>query len=213
MALLTSEVMRIKAELGYNVLTINSEPMIGHHAVFEQVIQPYTQGGASTTSSTPVTAATAPTPTSLVLASATGFSAGDIVVIDVDARQERATIQSLAGATATVQLTGAHSGTYPVVVEGGETMIRTCLRQLYLLSEGMNGTAGTLTTIRSRVGLKKVEDVEFFGGGSTLASQGIDPLQQVLQLQDFWRDKLASILGIPRLNKAGGGGGASVTMY
>lgn len=213
MALLDSEIQRIRAELGYPVLSISAEPYIGFTAVFQQVIKPYTEAGASTTSSSTVVVATVPTPTSLVLASATGFAAGAVAIVDVDARQERATISAISGATITVQLTKAHVGTFPVTIEGGESLIRDHLTQLRLLSEGMNGQAGTIAAIRSRVGLKKVEDVEFFGGGSTLASQGLDPLKQILELREYWRDELAALLGIPRLNKQGGGGGASVSMY
>jgi bifunctional DNA-binding transcriptional regulator/antitoxin component of YhaV-PrlF toxin-antitoxin module len=212
-ALLDSEVARIKYELGYNVLAVGAEPYIGIVAVFDQVIQPYTTAGAATTSSTPVTAATSPTPQTLVLASATGFNVGDVVVVDVDSRQERATIQALSGASATAQLSLAHSGTYPVTVEGGETIVREILRELRLLSTGMNGTSGTISTIRSRLGLKKVDDVEFFGGGNTLASQGRDPLTSLLELREYWRDELAGLLGIPRLNDKRNSGGSEVSVY
>lgn len=213
MALLDSEIAKIKAELGYNVLAVGAEPYVGIFALFDQVIQQYVTAGASTTSSTPVTAATSPTPTTLVLSTSTGFHAGDVVVIDVDARQERATIQSLSGVSATVQLTLAHSGTYPITVEGGESIIRDILRELRLISFGMNGTSGTLATIKSRLGLKRVEDVEFFGGGSTLASQGRDPITQLLQLREYWRDELAATLGIPRLNSKQASGGSEVSVY
>lgn len=213
MALTDAEVQRIRYELGYPNLSTSVEPYIGIVAVFEQVIQPYTLGGATTTSATPVTAATAPTPQTLTLASATGFAAGDVVVVDVDVRQERATIQSLSGASMTVQLSLAHSGTYPVVVEGGESIIRDILRELRLISSGMNGQAGTISTIRSRVGLKKVDDVEFFGGGNTLASQGRDPLTSLFELREQWRDELAQALGVPRLNDKRNSGGSEVSVY
>lgn len=213
MALLDSEVARIKYELGFNLLDTGAEPYIGIAALFEQVIQPYTTSGASTTSSTPVVAATTPTPTSLTLASATGFTAGAVVIVDVDARQERATIQSLSGVTMTVQLSLAHSGTFPISVEGGESLIRDILRELRLISHGMNGTAGTLSTIKSRLGLKRVEDIEFFGGGSTLASQGRDPITALFELQNYWRDELANVLGVPRLNDKRNSGGADVSVY
>lgn len=215
MALLSSEIARLKYELGYNVLGVGAEPMIGVHALFEQVIQPYVSGGASTTSSTPVTAATTPTPQTLTLASATGFTVGDVIIVDVDARQERSTIQNLSGASATVLLSLAHSGTFPVTVEGGESIIRDILKELRLLASGMNGKAGVMTTMQSRLGLKKVDDVEFFGGGNTLASQGVDPLTQIMHLREYWRDELAAVLGIERLNAKSGayGGGGDVSVY
>lgn len=213
MALTDAEVQRIRYELGYPNMTTAAEPYIGIAAVFEQVIQPYLLSGASTTSSSPVTAATTPTPTAVILSSATGFAAGNVVIIDVDARQERATIQAISGSTITVQLSLAHSGTYPVTVEGGESIVRDILRELRLLASGMNGSAGVMTTMQSRLGLKKVDDVEFFGGGNTLASQGIDPLTQVLSLREYWRDELARALGIVRLNARGSGGGSDIGVY
>lgn len=213
MALTDAEIQRIRYELGYPNLETAAEPYIGIAAVFEQVIQPYTLGGAATTSSTPVTAATTPTPTSIVLASATGVAAGNVIVVDVDARQERATIASISGATITVQLSLAHTGTYPVVVEGGESIIRDILKELRLLASGMNGSAGVMTTLQSRLGLKKVDDVEFFGGGNTLASQGVDPLTQIINLREYWRDELARALGISRLNDRRNSGGSDVSVY
>lgn len=182
MALLDSEVARIKAELGYNVLDIGAEPYIGVAAIFSQVIQPYLSGGAVTTSSTAVTAASSPTPVVLTLASATGFAAGARVVIDVDDRQEVATIQSLSGAFATVQLSKAHSGTYPVTVDGGESIVRELLGLIRGVKAEMAQTFGTGS-------IKKVDEVEFYStGGTAFGALGV-------QLS-AWREELAAVLGI-----------------
>lgn len=213
MALLTSEITRIKAELGYPLLSINAEPMIGIHAVFEQVIQPYTLSGASTTSSTTVEAASTPTPVSLVLTAGAGFVPGSVVVVDVDSRQERATIQSSVGSSVTVQLSLPHTGTFPVTVEGGESIIREILLELRKLAQGMNGAESAMASLQSRLGLKKMDEIEFFGGGSTLAAQGLDPMSQTLQLREYWRDELARCLGIPRLNSKSASGGSEISVY
>ena len=45
MALLTSEIKKIKAELGYPLEASGAEPYIGIVAVFEQVIQEFIDGG------------------------------------------------------------------------------------------------------------------------------------------------------------------------
>jgi len=205
MALLDSEVARIKAELGYNLLTVAAEPYIGFVSVFNQVIQPYIQGGASTTSSTSVTASTSPAPVTLTLASATGFSSGARIVVDVDSRQEVATVQSVSGSTVTALLSLAHSGTYPVTVEGGETIVRNILRQIARITD----SGGTLQSASAQSGIKKVDEVEFFGGpdgsGSRFAS--------VIEALDFWRDQLATTLGVHRINGGRGGGGSSVAIY
>ena len=206
MALTTSEVSRVKYELGYNLLSTGAEPYVGVTALFEQVIQPYTLSGAATTSATPVTAATTPTPQTLTLADATGFATGVVVIVDVDSRQERATIQTLSGVAMTVQLSLTHSGTYSVVVEGGESIIRDILKELRAVSDA-------IIDIKSRVGLKAADDLQFFGGGQTLASQGIDPLTHTLKLREYWRDELAGCLGIPRLNAPNAGGGSDIGVY
>lgn len=206
MALTDAEIQRVRYELGYPNLNNAAEPYIGIAAVFTQVIQPYTLSGASTTSSTPVAAASTPTPQTLSLASATGFAAGGVVLVDVDSRQERATVQSISGSSITLQLSLAHSGTYPVVLEGGESIIRDILRELRFVADA-------IINLKDRVGLKKADEIEFFGGGQTLASQGIDPMTHTLNLREYWRDELARCLGIPRLNSKNSAGGSEIEVY
>jgi hypothetical protein len=206
MALLDSEVQRIRYELGYPNLNTAAEPYIGIVAVFTQVIQPYLLGGAATTSLTPVSASSAPTPVTIALADGTGFSAGSIVIVDVDSRQERATVQSITGASMTIQLSLAHSGTYPVTLEGGESIVRDILKELRAVSDA-------IIDLKTRVGLKAADDLQFFGGGQTLASQGVDPLTQTLKLREYWRDELARCLGLPRLNAPNSNGGSDVSVY
>lgn len=205
MALLDSEVARIKAELGYNVLTVGAEPYIGTASMFTQVIQPYVQSGASTVSSTSVTAASAPTPVTLTLTSATGFEAGQRVVVDVDSRQEVATIQAVSGSTITLMLSFTHSGSYPVTVEGGEAIVRSILRQIIRITE----SGGTLQGATSQAGLKKVDEVEFFSGPDGSGSR----FKSVVEALDYWRDYLASALGVERRNGGRNSGGSSIAVY
>lgn len=203
MALTSSEVARLKYELGFNVLAVGAEPYIGVAALFEQVIQPYTTGGASTTSSTSVTAATTPTPVALLLADATQVSAGDVLIVDVDARQERATVQSKSGSSVTALLSLAHTGTYPVVVEGGESIIRAILNRLRAIDGlGQGGESGAMGELLGVAGLKRIDDIEFFGSGSTSETR----MGQLMRMRDYWRDELASILGIERMNGSSSGG-------
>ena len=194
MALLTSELMRIRAELGYNALGVGAEPYVGITAVFDQIVAVYLNKGATTTSATAVTAADAATPVDITLASAVGFSAGDRVVLDVDARQEAATVQAIAGSVITVLLTGAHSGTYPVTVDGGETLVREKLRLIQGVADRIEAAAAT-------AGLKRAEDVEWFQARSGGSAQ----LQDLQALRDYHRDQLAGVLGVAnawRLRKA-----------
>ncbi len=210
MALLTSEIMRIRVELGYNLMGVGAEPYINIVSMFNSVIQSYMTAGASTTCSTPVVEADTPTPQTLALVSGTGISVGDIVVVDVDYRQEKATIAHMLGSNITVQLSKAHTGSYPVTVEGGESMVREIVKELQALRlGGLGGVPGAMSKIKSRAGIKKVDDVEFFGGAGPM-SQGVNPLTQFTALVEYWRDELAAALGVVRLNRRGGGGAVEV---
>lgn len=203
MALLESEVRRIKVELGYNALAYAAEPYIGVAALFEQVIQPYLLAGAVTSSATTVTASSSPALTTLTLASATGFHLFDQVVIDVDDVQETATVRSLAGSTIGVMLTGAHAGTYPVTVEGGESFAREMLANIRRTRSRMEASRGTGA-------LKKVDEIEFYQSGGGNRSQ----FQTLADELDYWRTELARVLGVQRLNRGPqGGGGSRATLY
>lgn len=199
MSLSDAEIARIKYHLGYNLLANGAEPYIGITALFANVIQPYLTGGASTTSSTAVTAADEPTAVTLTLTSATGFVAGDTCLVDVDSKQERVTIRALSGSTITVLLSLAHSGTYPVVVEGPEALVRSLLKKADEAQTALN-------TATSTAGLKQVDNggVEWFS-----ASDG-GTMKSLRSQLNYWRDELASALGIVRLNKRGGGGCVSL---
>lgn len=201
MALLTSELARIRNELGYNNLSVGAEPYIGYVAVFDQVIATYLQAGAATTSATTVTAASSPTPVTLVLASATGFHTGDAVLVDVDDRQERAILQLVSSTNATLLLSKAHSGTYPVTVEGGESIIREILGRIKSVKD-------SIAESFSVAGIKKVDEIEFFpsnGGGGVIRDMN--------SLLMYWRDELASTLGVPNGWRGRRGGGGSVSIY
>lgn len=198
MAITNGELARIRTELGYNLLTTDAAPWISTTQAFEQIIQPYLGAGASTTSTTAVTAASSPTPADLTLASATGFSAWDPVVIDVDDRQEDATVQAVSGSVITVLLTKAHSGTYPVLVNGGEAEVRRILKKI-------DETKDELGKVKGWGALKAVDEIEFYNSGKSQFGELGDQLT-------FWRRQLASVLGIPSAwdQKRAAGGALSV---
>lgn len=196
--LLTSEVERIKAELGYNLIGIG-QPYIGTTALFELAVQPYLSAGAATTSSTSVTGDG--TPKSITLASATGFTAGARVAVDVDGRQETVTIQALSGASLTALFLKTHSGSYPVTVEGGESIIREKLQAIVAFHASM--AAAT----KGRGALKKADDAEWYEpkGSSQFATQREDLMAL--------RDELASVLGVANLWRRKGSAGARLSVY
>src|SRR5574343_696399 len=192
MALLTSEVVRLKAELGFNVLTVGAEPYISVRAIFDQVVAAYMQAGATTTSSSSVTAASQPTPVTLTLASATGFAAGDRVWVDVDGRQESATVQSVSGAAIVVQLRSAHSGTYPVTVDGGEGVVRELLRQIAVAKGELYDASGSAGAV------KKVDEVEFYD------SRGRSATELLKERLTFLREELGRAVGVTPLPQSAG---------
>ncbi len=207
MALLTSEITRIKYELGFNVLSLGAEPYIGITRLFENIIQPYTLAGATTTSSTTVEAAETPKipeQRSITLASAIGFSSGDRVVVDVDGLQETATVQSLSGSSVVLLLAKAHAGTYPVTVEGGESIIRELLAQIRACTEKLTRAIGY-------AGVKKVDEIEFFSPkemANTLGAFG-----GIYQEREVFRLELAELLGIEYLRAMRQARGATTSIY
>lgn len=209
MALLPSEIARAKFELGYNALSLSALPYAidGITQLFEQIVAPYLQAGALSYSSTSVTAATTATVTTLTLVSGTGFTVGSLIVVDQGDAQEASYVQAVAGSNITVALVNAHSGTYPVTVEGGESIVREILRELRAFS----GPNGAFTDAMSTAGIKIADkgDVEFFPN----SSDGGGTLESLFELQRYWRGELASALGVENLREARAGASQTLVSY
>ena len=211
MALLTSEMTELRVAIGYNALGVNAEPYVEYHAIFDRVVATYLSAGATTTSATAVTTSTtgATVPVTIVLTSATGFTSGDRVVVDVDARQEEATTQSLSGTSLTVQLKLAHSGTYPVTVDGGETIIRRLLRRIRAVQDQL-GSSASLQSAGSG-GLAQVDEIRWHPSGADgWSSTTFGALSKELMRL---RDELASALGVQNLFRLRQGYGLSMSVY
>jgi hypothetical protein len=197
LALLDAEIARCKAELGYNLIGVG-QPYIGTSALFEQVIQVYLGAGATTTSSTSVTGDG--TPKSITLADADGFDSGARVVLDVDGRQEKVTVQSLSGTTLTALFAKTHSGTYAVTVEGGESLVREKLGEIWTarVNRGKSQGRGALKAI--------VGDVEWYDSGMTAFASGSAEL-------DVLRDELGALLGVENLWRRKQSNGSRLSVY
>jgi hypothetical protein len=201
MAFSIQELYRVKRELGYNLLTAGADVYVGVTALFDTVIQTYIDAEVATTSATVVTTSSSPSPAALTLTLATGFAVGQRCVIDVDSRQEVATLSDLSGSVATFLLSLAHSGTYSVVVEGPITMARACLNKIDAAREGIGTSFGYGA-------LKKADEIEFYDTrGKFFGSVG--------EQLDFWRSELASILGVPNAweLKTSPGGCQTLSVY
>jgi len=188
MALLDSEIARIRYELGFHVLTTEAMPYVGTVNVFEQVLQQWAEAGATTTSSTAVSSSSAGSLLNLTLASATDFSAGDKIVVDIGARQETTFVQSLSGSVVSVLLCNQHSGTYPVTVEGGESIIREILGQIEAVKAQQS--AALVQVAGGQV--KQVDEVQFFK--SDMTSYQTD--KTLAKRLDYYRNELAIACGV-----------------
>ncbi len=200
MSLTDAELYRLRYELGYNLLEVGALPYIGHTELFDNVIQPYLATGTNTTSSTAVTAATTATPATLTLASATGFTSLARVVVDVDDREEIVTVQAVSGNNLTALFKLAHSGTYPVILEGGESIVRQILRRIRALHTQIDAAVTT-------AGLKRVDVIEWHAGSSTSQSA---ILNRSLMRQ---RDELASALGVRNVWRERQGASQMLSVY
>ncbi len=204
MALLNSELERVRVELGYSVIGIGALPFIEYVSLFEQVIQPYLNAGAKTTSSTAVTVLS-PTPSAITLASPTGFNVGATLYVDVDGQGERVTLQSLSGSLASCLFTKTHTGIYSVTEEGGEAVVRDILAKLYqvkerLASDGMDAA-----------GVKQLDK----GDVILDTEEGQTAFDSLVRQRMYWRDELASALSIENLWRVRGqrGGSGCVELY
>lgn len=204
MALSDTEIDRIRYHCGYNLLEAGAELYIGNvDAVFDTVIQTYARTGPTTTSSTAVVAAAAPTPATLTLADATGFDPVERVVVDVDSRSEVATVQSKTGSDITLLLTLAHTGTYPLAVFSGEAQIRYLLNKCEEL-ENRKGSSGT----QGAAGLKRVDEVWFdnSSGRNSVYRSVADQLMG-------WRDSLCQALNVVNLWRERQQAGQQISLY
>ncbi len=198
--LLNSEIKRCKLELGYPLEASGAEPYIGIVAVFEQVVQAFLDGGATTTSSTAVSVQDEPTPVTIEVALATGFSLFDHVTVDVDSRRETATVSLISGTSVTLMLKKPHSGTYPVAVEGGESIVRDILSRIAAVKEELlqNFGAGAL---------KSVDEISFYSiGNKTLFGTLGENLM-------FWRDELSGAIGVPNAWHSIKGSNGALSVY
>ncbi len=215
MSLLASELEEIKYHLGYNALAVGADAYVGIVAMFEQVVAPYLLSGLITSSATAVASASSPTQRTLVLAAASGTNTqgtavsvhvGDALVVDVDYAQEIAIVQSISGVNVTLLLSNAHAGTYPVTVQGGEAIVRKCLRECRRELQQISSSSG-------RAGIKKVDEIEFFQSKTLGGSTVLGDLSQALT---FWRKQLWRVLfgeGDFSLAFGGGGGGGTMAVY
>lgn len=190
----------MKAELGYNLLGIDAAAYIGVTSIFEQVVQPYLSAGAVTSSATAVTPSAPPIPGTITLADGTGFHSGDRVMVDVDSRQEVVTASAISGASLTALFTKIHSGTYSVTVEGGESIVREKLGDIFTVRAQRAKSKGR-GALKAYVG-----DIEYYDTGLSAFASSTAEI-------DALRDELAALLGIENMWGRRQASGSRLSVY
>lgn len=206
MAITNDEVLRAKAECGYNVIAIGAEAyaLEGYVALFDRAIQPYLID-YQTTCATTVTAAASPTAVALTLASnpavpgnttqPLAFSVGANVIVDVGPQAETSMVLTLSGLVINCTLSNAHGslGAYPVKLRGGEQFVRDLFGRIDAINTHLNGTA--IVT----AGIKKTDEAEFYASGSGRRVATKDRFAALVEQRTNARRELCLLLGIPYL--------------
>ncbi len=186
MATLTDdELARIKSEVFDNLLGLGAVPYFDVRTLYPVIRDNVESSTVAATTST--TSVTSPGATSITLASATGYVAGQRIVLDVDDARETVTIRSISGSVVSVVCRKAHAGTYPVEVESALTLVRGYLSDLITLEQRERD-------LYTSAGVKRVDEIEFFG-----RSEGGDALSRTQETRNALRAKLASALNLTRV--------------
>jgi hypothetical protein len=165
--LTAAETENLRYHLGFGNVSIGGYPYTpdGYFELFTNVIAQYLTSGATTTSSTVVSAAGI---VEITPASMAGISTYVRLVIDVAPDEETVVVRAATATTFSATFTKAHAAPFAIEVESGVTRLRTLLTAAdRALADAFSGdTAAT-------AGVKKVDEIEFFQalkGGTTLLS-------------------------------------------
>jgi hypothetical protein len=208
MALRFEDIARLKAETGYNVANVGAELYVlnGYAAVFDAAIAPYLIDQGST-SGTLVGAQATPTAVEITLAAnppvggavvnvyGLVFQQGSKVVVDVGPSQEIGVIiQGLSGLVATVALQNEHgtAGAYPVLLQGGEFIVRDIISRIDIINSQMKGYAPAVA------GVAQADEAKFFASQRGRRGQ-MGAFDDLVYQRDMARRDLCAALGIENL--------------
>ena len=191
-----ADIVRIRAELGDNIVAALANPYIGVRAVYD-VIQSYVQTDVEATSSS--TSVTTAGPVTLTLASVSGLSVGSRVVVDVDDQREVVTVRAVVGSTVSVVCRKTHSGTYPVENENPLTIVRGILADLETIAQRER-------LLYASAGVKSVDEIEFFGRAEGGALASIDDARRRARMRLAQACGVVWIANGEAARAAGGGG-------
>lgn len=218
MALRAEEILQIKYELGVSVTLIGAEPYITYLAIFDKAIAPYIID-PTTTSVTPVTAASAGAQIAVTVAaipviagsSTPAFTVGTTVNVDVGPNAEPSQILIVSGTTIWLTLANAHgaNGVYPITMAGGENVVRTILARINAIESQMTNIAP------QAAGVQQVDEIKLYAstrvGGRS--SNTRDMFGSLVEQREQARDDLGEAVGFSNLRRLKRQAGGRMELY
>lgn len=163
MALSTAEQESLRFHLGYGNIGSAGAPYSpdGYQELIDQVVSENLSTGTETSATTAITAGSTTTVTPVAM---TGITANVTLVVDVGDEAEVIVVKAVTGSTFSAKFDKAHtSAGYPISTMCG---VARC-RMLLWDADRAWGKLSELGIV-SRAGIKQVDEIEFFGGGTYL---------------------------------------------
>lgn len=189
MTLSTTELDSLRHHLGYGNLSTAAEPYTAdtYFEVFAGVVSPNLSTGNETSSTTAVIANTTQV---ITVVDATGISVYGQLVVDVGDQAETVLVKAVSGTNITAHFVKAHAASgYPVATMSGLARLRMLLWDADAAERAMmDGAVG------SSAGLKKVDEVEFFGGAWVLRGRLdhyraiVEQIARLVQVPPQWAE-------------------------
>jgi hypothetical protein len=161
-SLTTAEIEALRFFLGYGNISIGGYPYTpdGFFELFNSVVAPNLTSGEETTATTAIVAGSTTTVTPV---SMTSIVVGSKLVVDVGAAAEVVSVKSVTGSTFSASFVSAHPASgYPVALFSGVARCRMLLDRADRAWTAMQDVGD----IASTAGLKKVDEIEWYGSGT-----------------------------------------------
>jgi hypothetical protein len=119
----------------------------------------------------------------------TGITPYSSLVIDTGDQAETVMVRSVGVATFSAYFAKAHTGTYPIATMCGVARLRMLLWDADAAWRALNSQS-----VGSSVGLKKVDEIEFFGGESQLEGRSehyraiVQSIAFLVQVKPKWAE-------------------------
>jgi hypothetical protein len=120
-----SEIDSLKFHTGHGSISVDAEPCISYHALFEQIIAPNLTTGPETTATGSIAAGVS----TVTPASLTGILPYARLIIDVGADVEAVTVKSVSVGSFVATFQRAHVSGVPIAVTSGTARLRMLLWQ------------------------------------------------------------------------------------